>query len=231
MRTHPVAAMMRPNQGATMNQEAAITCMFVDIGGVLLSNGWDRHARKQAAARFVLDLSELEVRHHLVFETYETGKLTLDEYLDLVIFHQQRPFTREQFRECIFAQTQPYPEMIALLHRLKERHSLKILAVNNEARELNAHRIAKFKLDAFIDGFVSSGFVHMRKPDADIFRLALDIAQVPAYQVVCIDDQPLFVQVAEGLGMRGIVHMDYNSTVDQLAALGLTTDQDGVHSG
>lgn len=214
-----------------MNQEAAITCIFIDIGGVLLSNGWDRHARKQAAARFALDLTELEERHHLVFETYETGKLTLDEYLDLVVFHQQRPFPREQVRECIFAQTQPYPEMIALLRGLKERHKLKILAVNNEARELNAHRIAKFKLAAFIDGFISSGFVHMRKPDADIFRLALDIAHVPARQVVCIDDQPLFVQVAEGLGMRGIVHTDYNSTVAGLAALGLTADQDGVHAG
>lgn len=215
-----------------MNQQAAITCIFIDIGGVLLSNGWDRHARKQAAVRFALDLTELEERHHLVFETYETGKLTLDEYLDLVVFHQQRTFTREQFQECIFAKTQPYPEMIALLRNLKEQHnSLKILAVNNEARELNTHRIATFKLNEFIDGFVSSSFVHLRKPDADIFRLALDIAQVPAPQVVCIDDQPLFVQVAESLGIRGIVHTGRRSTVTKLAALGLTVTQDGVHAG
>ena len=214
-----------------MNQQAAITCIFIDIGGVLLSNGWDRHARKQAAEGFDLDPDELETRHHLVFETYETGKLPLDEYLDLVVFHQQRPFTREQFQECIFTQTQPYPEMIALLCALTERHSLKILAVNNEARELNAHRIATFKLDAFIDGFVSSSFVHLRKPDADMFRLALDIAQVPAHQVLCIDDQPLFVQVAESMGVRGIVHAGHRSTVTKLAALGLTTAQDGVHVG
>lgn len=215
-----------------MNQQAAITCIFIDIGGVLLSNGWDRHARKQAAERFTLDLTELEERHHLVFETYETGKLTLDEYLDLVVFHQQRTFTREQFQECIFAKTQPYPEMIALLRNLKEQHnSLKILAVNNEARELNTHRIATFKLNEFIDGFVSSSFVHLRKPDADIFRLALDIAQVPAPQVVCIDDQPLFVQVAESLGICGIVHTGRRSTVTKLASLGLTVAQDGVHAG
>ena len=83
--------------------------------------------------------------------------------------------------------------MIELIRALKAWHNVKIIAVNNEARELNAHRIQKFKLDAFIDGFVSSGFVHMRKPDPDIFRLALDIAQVPTEQVVLIDDQPLFV--------------------------------------
>lgn len=215
-----------------MNQQAAITCIFIDIGGVLLSNGWDRHARKQAAARFALDLTELEARHHLVFETYETGKLTLDEYLDMVVFHQQRTFTREQFQECIFTQTQPYPEMIALLRNLKDQHnSLKILAVNNESRELNAHRIATFKLSEFIDGFVSSSFVHLRKPDAAIFRLALDIAQVPAHQVVCIDDQPLFVQVAESLGILGIVHTGRRSTVTKLASFGLIVAQDGVHAG
>ena len=86
--------------------------------------------------------------------------------------------------------------------------------VNNEARELNSHRIRTFKLEEFVDFFISSCFVHFRKPDADIFRLALDIAQVPAEQVVYIDDQPLFVQVAEGLGIRGIRHTDYQSTRD-----------------
>jgi putative hydrolase of the HAD superfamily len=214
-----------------MNQQAAITCIFIDIGGVLLSNGWDRHARKQAAEEFELDLDELEKRHHLVFETYESGKLTLNQYLDLVVFHQPRPFTHAQFRECIFAKTQPYPEMIALTRALKQRHTLKILAVNNEARELNGHRIATFKLNGFIDGFVSSSFVHMRKPDADIFRLALDIAQVPASQIVCIDDQPMFVQVAESLGMHGIVHTDCSTTGARLASLGLTVAEDGVHAG
>ena len=117
----------------------------------------------------------------------------------------------------MFAQSKSYPEMIDMIARLKVRHGLKIAVVSNEARELNAHRIRKFKLGAFVDFFISSCFVHIRKPDADIFRLALDIAQVPARQVVYIENTPMFVEIAEGLGIRSILHTDYRSTCAQLA--------------
>ena len=130
------------------------------------------------------------------------GKLTLEEYLSRTVFYEERPFTRDQFREFMFAQSKPYPEMIELVAQLKVRHGLKIAVVSNEARELNAYRIRKFKLDGFVDFFISSCFVHIRKPDADIFRLALDIAQTPPEQVVYIENTPMFVQIAEGLGIR-----------------------------
>jgi putative hydrolase of the HAD superfamily len=91
----------------TMKKAAAITCMFLDIGGVLLTNGWDHQARKRAAANFKLKLAEMEERHRLNFDTYEEGKLTLAEYLDRVVFYQQRPFTRAQFRSFMFAQSKP----------------------------------------------------------------------------------------------------------------------------
>ena len=114
--------------------------------------------------------------------------------------------------------------MIELVAQLKVRHGLKIAAVSNEARELNAYRIQKFKLAGLVDSFISSSFVHVRKPDADIFRLALDIAQAPARQVVYIEDTPMFVQVAEGLGIQSILHTDYKSTRAKLASFGLQND-------
>jgi putative hydrolase of the HAD superfamily len=202
----------------------AITCVFLDIGGVLLTNGWDRQARTRAAANFKIDLAEMEDRHHLTFDTYEEGKLTLEEYLSRTIFYEDRPFTVAQFQRFMFAQSEPYPEMIHLFARLKVRHGLKIVVVSNEGRELNAHRIRTFKLDGFVDAFISSCFVHLRKPDVDIFRLALDVAQAPASQVVYIENTPMFVQVAEGLGIRSILHADYAATRARLASLGL---QDG----
>ena len=202
----------------------AITCLFLDIGGVLLTNGWDHHARKRAVTNFKLESAEMENRHHLTFDTYEEGKLTLEEYLSWVVFYKQRPFTRAQFRRFMFAQSKPYPEMIELVTQLKVRHGLKIAVVSNEGRELNAYRIRKFKLDGLVDFFISSCFVHLRKPDADIFRLALDIAQVPSNQVVYIDNTPMFVQIAEGLGIRSILHTDYNSTCAKLASFGLQND-------
>jgi putative hydrolase of the HAD superfamily len=212
-----------------MKKATAISCMFLDVGGVLLTDGWDHHARKRAATKFKLELAEMEKRHHLTFEIYEEGKLTLEEYLDLVVFYQKRPFTRAQFRKYMFAQSKPYPEMIELVRGLKERFGLKIVVVSNEARELNEYRIRKFKLDGFADSFISSCFVHVRKPDADIFRLALDIAQTPVGQVVYIENTPMFVQIAEGLGIRSILHKDYVSTCAKLVSFGLLNDEGVIH--
>ena len=212
-----------------MKRAIPTTTLFLDIGGVLLTDGWDHNARKRAAANFKLALAEMEDRHHLTFDTYEEGKLTLEEYLGRVVFYQKRPFTRAQFRRFMFAQSKPYPEMIGLVAQLKVRHGLKIVVVSNEARELNSHRIRKFKLDRFVDSFISSCFVHVRKPDADIFRLALDVAQVPAGQIVYIENTPMFVQIAEGLGIRSILHTDYRSTCAKLALFGLQNGEGVIH--
>jgi putative hydrolase of the HAD superfamily len=204
-----------------MKRPIKITTLFLDIGGVLLTDGWDHRARRRAAKYFKLNWTEMEGRHHLTSDTYEEGKLTLEEYLGRVVFYRKRPFTRAQFRHFMFAQSKPCPEMIELVARLRARYGLKIVVVSNEARELNAYRIRKFALSRFVDAFVSSCFVHVRKPDADIYRLALDLAQVPARQVVYVENTPMFVQIAEGLGLRSILHTDYRSTCAKLAALGL----------
>jgi putative hydrolase of the HAD superfamily len=198
-----------------------------DVGGGLLTNGWDHHARRRAARHFKLDWTEMQDRHSLMFETHEEGKLTFDEYLGRLIFYQKRPFTRAQFRRFIFAQSKPYRDMIELLTQLKVRYWLKIAVVSNESREVNAHRIRQFKLDSFVDCFISSCFVHIRKPDADIFRLALDIAQTPARQVLYLENTPMFVQIAEGLGIRSILHTDYKSTCAKLASFGF---ENGGHA-
>ena len=212
-----------------MKKSNAIIHLFLDIGDVLLTYGWDHHARKRAATSFKLKWTEIEARHQLIFETYEEGKFTLEDYLSLVIFYKKQPFTRAQFRSFMFAQSNPYPKMIDLVRRLKIKYGLKIGVVSNEARELNAHRIRKFKLDEFVDSFVSSCFVHVRKPDAEIFRLALDIGHAQAEQIVYIENTPMFVQIAEGLGIRSILHTDYISTCAQLASFGFQTDEGATH--
>ena len=204
-----------------MTPSAPITTLFLDIGGVLLTNGWDRGIRTLASEKFGLDYAEMDERHHLTFDTYEEGKLSLDEYLNRVVFYQEHSFSREEFKAFMFAQSQPFPEMIELMRRLKTQHGLQIAAVSNEGRELTVYRVGQFKLSTFIDFFVSSCFVHYRKPDADMYRFALDIAQVRPDQVVYIDDRPMFVEVAQGLGIQGIIHRDYESTQKTLETLGL----------
>jgi len=204
-----------------MKKSGAITCLFVDVGGVLLSNGWDQGSRKLAAKAFHLDWNEMEERHLMNNDLLEIGKLSLEDYLSRVVFYKKRAFTRGKFRDFIFTQSKSYPEMIELIRELKARYGLKIAVVSNEARELNSYRIEKFRLNEFVDFFVSSCYVGLRKPDEAIFCLALDLSQTPPSKIVFIDDRSMFVEIARGLGMGGIHHEDFMSTRKKLASLGL----------
>jgi putative hydrolase of the HAD superfamily len=201
-----------------------VTTLFIDIGGVLLTDGWGHEFRKMAVKEFNLDPKEMEIRHSMTFETFEIGKLTLEEYMNLVVFYQSRSFTQAQFQEFIFARSESDPKMISLIRQLKAKYGLKIMVVSNESRELNAYRIQKFKLNGFVDAFISSCYVGLRKPDADIFRMALDVAQVTTEEVLYIENTQMFVQIAEGLGIRGIWHTDFQSTHDKLALFGLEVE-------
>jgi putative hydrolase of the HAD superfamily len=196
------------------------TTIFTDIGGVLLTNGWDRSGREKAILHFDLDPIETEERHHLTFDTYESGKISLSEYLKRLVFYTKRNFSEDDFRKFMFNQSRPFPEMLSLIRGIKEKYGIKIAVVSNEGRELNNHRINKFRLGEFVDFFISSCFVHFRKPDTDIFKVALDIAQVSPEKVIYLEDRPLFVQVADTLGIRGIIHHDFNTTKKKLADYG-----------
>ena len=207
-----------------MSQNKKITTLFTDIGGVLLTNGWDRKARAEAAQLFNLDLIEVEERHHLTFDTYEVGKITLDEYLDRLVFYEDRDYSKEDFKEFMVSKSLPYPDMIKLICDLKKKYNLKVAVISNEGRELNQYRISTFRLNEFVDFFISSSFVHFRKPDADIFKVAIDISQSDVETSVYIDDRMLFVQIAEGLGLTGICHTDYEDTKIKLEQLGLSVD-------
>ena len=189
-----------------------IKTLFIDIGGVLATNGWDRDARQLAAKTFHLDLKEMESRHKLTFDTYEIGKITLKEYLDRTVFYEKRKFTRAQFEKFIFSCSQSFPEMMKLIIEVKKRHGLKVGVVSNEGCELTDYRIKKFKLEQFVDFFICSGFVGLRKPDADIYRLALDVGHAAPEEVIYLEDRELFVEVAESLGIRGLHHTSYETT-------------------
>lgn len=189
-----------------------ITTLFLDIGGVLLTNGWDRHLRTRAEKKFGLDHIETEERHHLTWFGLEEDKISMDEYLDRVVFYQKRDFTKAQFLKWVCAQTKELPHMINLIKQLKKQHKLKIAVISNESRVLNDYRIRTFQLGSFVDFFISSCFVHCRKPDRDIYKIALDLAQVKAENVLYIEDTPMFVQVAQEMGIHTILHTDFATT-------------------
>lgn len=202
-----------------------IKTIFLDIGGVLLSNGWGRESRKKAIAHFRLDETEVEERHHLTFDTYEEGKLTLEEYLKRTVFYGPRNFTLEDFITFMYAQSIAYPDVLAFFKEIKQKLQLRVVAVSNEGRELNAYRIEKFKLNELFDAFVSSSYVHMRKPDADIFRMAADISQTPPERSVYIDDRLMFVEIAQSLGMHGIHFKGLDDVKEKLRTFGISADK------
>lgn len=200
----------------------AITHLFTDLGGVLLTNGWDRGLRKLVAENFHLDHADMDERHHLTYDTYEAGKISLSEYLRRIIFWQPREFTEQQVVDFMLEQARSFPEMIEMYRRVKTRNGLKVVVVSNEGRELTADRIRRFDLKSFVDIFVVSSYVHFRKPDEDIFRIALDVAQADPAEVVYVDDRQMFSEVACRLGMHEVWHRDLESTRAAFESLGLS---------
>ncbi|MCX6024888.1 MAG: HAD family phosphatase [Chloroflexi bacterium] len=204
-----------------MTEPGAIRALFLDVGGVLLTNAWDEEALQRAAREFDLDLDELRARHTLVHGTYELGKISLADYLRHVVFHTPRTFSLEDFAAFMRAQSEIVPGMIELFAGLKRQYGLKVVMVSNEGRELMDHRKVQFRLDELADVFVVSCHLHLRKPDPDFYHAALDIAQVQASQAVYVDDRALLVEVAREIGFRGIQHTSLASTRTALAGLGL----------
>jgi putative hydrolase of the HAD superfamily len=199
----------------------AITTLFLDIGGVLLTNGWDTELRKQTAEHFSLDYDEIYHRHHVTYDIYEEGKMTLDEYLWQIIFYEKRPFTPEDVKTYILEQAKPYQALIDLVRRLRAVYGLRVAVVSNEGREIAEDRITRFNLRDFVDLFIVSAFVHLRKPDLDIYRLALDVAHVKAEHVAYIEDRPLLCDVASRLGLHSVLNKNARETREILATLGL----------
>lgn len=181
-----------------------IRALFWDVGGVLLSNAWDHNERREAFARFPVDEKDFKQRHEAVVESFERGQITLDEYLDRTVFFAPRTFSREQFRDFMFTLSKPVPEVIALAQALGGSGKYLMATINNESRELNEYRVEKFGLKNIFRMFFSSCFVGSRKPGPEIYRLALDVTQIPAEQCCFIDDRAENLESPRMLGLHTI---------------------------
>ena len=197
-----------------------ITTLFWDIGGVILTNGWDRESRKEAADAFHLDWEEFQDRHDLSFPAFDTGQITLNEYLDRTLFYRKRPFTREEFTAFMFAQSKEYPDTRAILDKASSQKYF-VGAINNEPLELNQYRIEAFHLRRNFVVFFSSCYVRSRKPEETIFRVALEVSQRPPEECLFIDDRPLNLESPRRLGMNTIHHQNAEQLRSELAKYGV----------
>jgi putative hydrolase of the HAD superfamily len=197
--------------------------LFSDIGGVLGTNGWDTALRLKIAGHFRCDPDEVQGRHRLMFDSYERGYMTFEEYIRRVFLFRPRPFTWQEVRDFAYKESVPWPENIVFLRRLKERNQLKLALISNEGEGLTGHRVRKFGLGGVADFMVFSHFVHLRKPDPEMWQLALNLAQVEAAESIYIDDRKMFVDIAAELGFVSIHHESLQHTQQKLAELGLET--------
>lgn len=178
--------------------------LFLDVGGVLLTNGWDRRARARAAARFGLDAEDFEARHETVVDAFETGRLGLARYLDRTVFHRPRPFGRGAFRRFMERQSRPHDDALALLPALSAVDGLLLATVNNESAALNRYRIETFGLRAHFQAFFSSCYVGLRKPDPAILRLAVRVLQREPEACLFVDDRAVNVEAARQAGIDAV---------------------------
>jgi putative hydrolase of the HAD superfamily len=201
---------------------STIRSLFWDVGGVLLTNAWDRTERAKACENFQLDPEEFQARHEMVVSSFERGKITLDEYFDKTIFFRPRPFAREEVREFMFALSKAMPEVPQFAKALADSGQYFMGTLNNESRELNNFRIQNFELRKIFRLFVSSCYVGWRKPERDIYRVALEITQFPAEQCCFIDDRALNLECAAQLGMHTIQMQSPQQLRGDLEKLGVT---------
>lgn len=200
---------------------AKLTTVFWDIGGVVLTNGWDHNSRMEAAKTFQLDWEEYRERHDLSFPAFDAGQITLDQYLDRTLFYRGRTFTREEFTAFMFAQSKEHPETRELLHAVARTGKYFVASINNEPRELNNYRIQAFGLRRDFEVFFSSCYLNARKPEEHIYRTALEVSQRPAEECAFIDDRLLNLENPRRLGMNVIHHKTAAQTLVELKNLGV----------
>lgn len=198
-----------------------IAAIFWDIGGVLLTNAWDHKQRALAMQKFQLDETEFEDRHEMLASSFERGKINLADYLERTVFYRPRTFTSEVFRDFMYSLSQPNEEALALAHAVAASQKYFMGTINNESRDLNDYRIQKFGLREMFDVFVSSCFVRLRKPEEAIYRVALDMTQMPPEQCCFIDDRELNLDTARSLGMSTIRMQDAQQVRQDLSKLGV----------
>ena len=200
---------------------AEITTQFWDIGGVILTNGWDHNSRRAAVEKFQLDEEEFRERHDLSFPAFDAGMISLEEYLDRTIFYGPRAFSREDFKAFMYAQSVEYPEARRVLDSLTQSGKYFIGAINNEPRELNEYRVQKFDLRRNFQVFFTSCYVHARKPEELIYRFALSVTQRAPENCLFVDDRPINLDAPRRLGMNTIHYQNAEQLRGELRKYGI----------
>jgi putative hydrolase of the HAD superfamily len=197
------------------------THLFFDVGGVLGTNAWDHEQRQLAVRKFNLEEAAFDERHEEAVGTWESGGMSLEEYLRCTVFYRPRAFTPEDFTAFMRAQSAPFPEVIALARALARSGRWRLATLNNESAELNEYRLRHFALVDIFGAFFSSCWLGALKPARRIFELALALSQADPAASLFVDDRERNLDTARALGMTAVLYTDAERLRADLAALGV----------
>ena len=179
--------------------------ILFDIGGVLLTNGWDHCERAEVLKHFHLDREEFEKRHPGPNDAWERDAISARAYLDETVFYEPRSFSYEDFLQAIFAQSVELPNGgLGILQELAASGRYLLGCLNNEAREPNEHRFEKFGLRQYFDVALSSCYLGLRKPKPQMYRHALDILGRRPERILFIDDRAENAAAGAAAGMKSM---------------------------
>jgi len=206
--------------------------ILFDVGGVLLTNGWDRAERAAAVERFQLDPYQTETRHTEIFGAWERGEIDRNQYLDAVVFYEPRRFSRDEFFDFVLSQSKILPDgALPILKEISAGNHYMVGALNNEARETNEFRFGKFELRHYFKVAFSSCYVGLRKPEPAIYRRALDILGRLPCRTLFIDDREENVAGARAEGMKAIRFTCAEALREELEGLHVLRRRSGKREG
>lgn len=199
-----------------------IRAVYWDIGGVLLTNGWDHEERARVLAQFAIPRDEYESRHEEANDRWEKGELSDDEFLKQTVFFKERTFTPADFMQAVRAQSKWLPGGAKnVIEALRTHNGLKMAMLNNESGSLNDYRIATFGLARYFDAFFCSAYIGMRKPDPRMFRAGAAMLHFRPEECAFIDDRENNCAAAAQVGMRATQYKGEGQLREALAALGV----------
>lgn len=209
------------NDTHTPRRDALIS----DFGGVLTSPLFEAFTATTTASDFSLEalgkaMAVATERHgaHPLFEL-ETGRITEREFSaqlgEALSEELGRPVSLDDFGERLFAHLHPNEELFAYYRTLRERGIALAICTNN-VREWEPRWRPLLPVDEIFDVVVDSGFVGVRKPDPEIYRLTLERLGRPAERAVFVDDLAENVEAANSLGLWGI---RFSTTSGTIAAI------------
>jgi putative hydrolase of the HAD superfamily len=196
--------------------------ILFDIGGVLLTNGWDHGDREQIFNRFGIDVTDYQERQSKLYEPWDTGRITADQFLSETIFHCPRPFTREEFWQAVLACSQWLEDgALGILEEIVASNRYLVGALNNEPRETNQYRFEHFGLSRWLRVRLSSCYLGLRKPDLAYYRRAIEILGVLPERILFIDDRIVNVEAAQQVGLRALHYEGAQKLRGELEELGV----------